>query len=45
MADFFIADLQKIPEILWKRGYSNDDIQSITNENLICFLQNTLQNK
>ena len=40
-----IADLQKIPEILWKRGYSNDDIQSITNENLICFLQNTLQNK
>ncbi|MDR0795299.1 MAG: membrane dipeptidase [Tannerella sp.] len=33
-----IADLQKIPEILRKRGYSGADIRAITGENLIRFL-------
>ena len=34
-----IEDLQKIPEMLSKRGYSPDDIENIMNKNFINFLQ------
>ena len=37
-----IADLRKIPEILQKRGYSENDINAITSGNLIRFLQRAL---
>ena len=37
-----IADLQNIPGILRKRGYSTTDIQAITGENLIRFLRQAL---
>jgi membrane dipeptidase len=35
-----IADLQKIPELLLKRGFSNDDITKICHQNWIDFLMN-----
>lgn len=38
-----IADLQKIPDLLSKRGYSPFDIENIMNQNFIRFLQNTWQ--
>lgn len=34
-----IADLQKIPKMLSKRGYTSDDIDNIMNKNFICFLK------
>lgn len=34
-----IADLQKIPNLLRKRGYSNSDIEKIMNQNFINFLR------
>ncbi len=34
-----IADLQKIPELLSKRGYSASDIENITSQNFIKFLK------
>ncbi len=34
-----IADLQKIPELLSKRGYSSFDIENITSQNFIKFLK------
>jgi len=37
-----IADLQKIPEILRKRGYSDDDIQAMGNGNVVRFLRQVL---
>jgi membrane dipeptidase len=37
-----IADLQKIPDILRKRGYSENDIKAIAGENLIRFLYSAL---
>jgi membrane dipeptidase len=37
-----IADLQRIPEIIRKRGYSEDDIQAITSGNLIRFIRKIL---
>jgi membrane dipeptidase len=37
-----IADLQKIPDILRKRGYADDDIRGITGGNLIGFLQRAI---
>ncbi|MDH6305327.1 membrane dipeptidase [Parabacteroides sp. PH5-13] len=37
-----IADLQKVPEILKKRGYSDKDIEAIASGNVIRFLQNSL---
>jgi len=33
-----IADLQKIPDLLLKRGFSNDDIIKICHQNWIDFL-------
>jgi len=36
-----IADLQKIPQLLSKRGYSSLDIENITSVNFLRFLQNT----
>lgn len=36
-----IADLQKIPQLLSKRGYSSLDIENITSGNFLRFLQNT----
>ncbi len=36
-----IADLQKIPEMLSKKGYSKEDIENIMSENFIKFLQRT----
>ncbi|QBA65082.1 dipeptidase [Muriicola soli] len=38
-----IADLQKIPELLEKRGYSEDDIQNIMHRNFLRFLQEAWQ--
>ena len=38
-----IADLQKIPGILWKRGYSESDIQAIASGNLVDFLRRNLK--
>lgn len=35
-----IADLQKIPEILQQRGYSDDDVQNIMWKNWVRFLEN-----
>jgi len=35
-----IADLQTIPSLLTKRGYSNDDIENIVHKNWIRFLRN-----
>ncbi len=35
-----IADLQKIPDLLLKRGFSNDDISKICHQNWINFLVN-----
>lgn len=35
-----IADLQKIPEILCQRGYSQDDVENIMYKNWVGFLQN-----
>lgn len=35
-----IADLQKIPELLLKRGFTNDDITKICHQNWIDFLMN-----
>lgn len=35
-----IADLQKIPDLLLKRGFSNDDITKICHQNWIDFLVN-----
>jgi len=37
-----IADLQKIPDILRNRGYSDEDIRAIASENLIAFLRKAL---
>ena len=37
-----IADLQKIPELLAQRGYSNGDIQQIMHANFIDFLRQNL---
>ena len=37
-----IADLQKIPEILRKRGFAEEDIQAIASGNLIRFLRQVL---
>jgi membrane dipeptidase len=34
-----IADLQKIPELLQKRGYSNDDISNVMHGNWLRFLR------
>ena len=34
-----IADLQNIPSLLQKRGYSNDDVENIMNRNWIRFLR------
>jgi membrane dipeptidase len=34
-----IADLQKIPELLQKRGYSNDDINNVMHSNWLRFLR------
>lgn len=34
-----IADLQKIPSLLAKRGYTNSDIEKIMNQNFINFLR------
>jgi len=36
-----IADLQKIPNLLSKRGYSSEDIENIMSRNFITFLHNT----
>jgi membrane dipeptidase len=33
-----IADLQKIPDLLLKRGFSNDDIKKVCHQNWIDFL-------
>lgn len=38
-----ITDLQKIPNLLSKRGYSSLDIENIMSQNFIRFLQNTWQ--
>lgn len=38
-----IADLQKIPELLKERGYSENDIVNIMHKNFIAFLQRTWQ--
>jgi membrane dipeptidase len=38
-----IADLQKIPDILKERGYSNDDIDNIIYKNWVRFLENAWQ--
>jgi membrane dipeptidase len=35
-----IADLQKIPEILFLRGYSEDDVENIMWKNWVSFLEN-----
>jgi len=35
-----IADLQKIPEILQQRGYSEDDVENIMWRNWVRFLEN-----
>ncbi|WP_127137927.1 dipeptidase [Flagellimonas oceanensis] len=35
-----IADLQKVPSMLAKRGYTNSDIEKIMNQNFINFLRN-----
>lgn len=37
-----IADLQKVPEILKNRGYSDDDIEKIANGNWIRFMRKAL---
>jgi membrane dipeptidase len=34
-----IADLQKIPELLSKRGFSEDDIKRICHQNWLNFLE------
>lgn len=34
-----IADLQKIPDLLTKRGYTSTDIEKIMNQNFIDFLR------
>ncbi|MEP0133686.1 MAG: membrane dipeptidase [Eudoraea sp.] len=36
-----IADLQKLPDLLHKRGYNNEDIENIMHANFIRFLRNT----
>lgn len=36
-----IADLQKIPEILQQRGYSEEDVENIMWKNWVRFLENT----
>lgn len=36
-----IADLQKLPDLLLKRGYSAEDIENIMHANFIRFLRNT----
>lgn len=36
-----IADLQKLPDLLHKRGYNIEDIENIMNANFIRFLRNT----
>lgn len=36
-----IADLQKLPDILKKRGYTQKDIENIMHQNFIDFLRNT----
>ncbi len=36
-----IADLQKIPLLLYQKGYSNDDIENIMHLNFIKFLERT----
>lgn len=38
-----IADLQNIPQLLTKRGYSEDNINNIMHQNFICFLHKTWQ--
>ena len=38
-----IADLQKIPEILKERGYSQEDVDNIMYKNWIRFLENAWQ--
>ncbi|NQU53477.1 MAG: membrane dipeptidase [Bacteroidetes bacterium] len=35
-----IADIQKVPTLLQKRGYNTEDIENIMNRNYIRFLQN-----
>ncbi len=37
-----IADIQKVPVLLKKRGYSDKDIESIASENLIRFMRKAL---
>jgi membrane dipeptidase len=34
-----IADLQKIPDLLWKRGYSEMDVKKVMGENWLNFLK------
>jgi membrane dipeptidase len=34
-----IADLQKIPDLLTKRGFSEDDIKKICHQNWLNFLE------
>ncbi|MGB5272335.1 MAG: membrane dipeptidase [Eudoraea sp.] len=36
-----IADLQKLPNLLYKRGYNNKDIENIMHANFIRFLRNS----
>jgi membrane dipeptidase len=36
-----IADLQKLPDLLHKRGYNTEDIENIMHANFIRFLRNT----
>ena len=37
-----ISDLQKIPRLLYNRGYSNEDVENIMSKNFISFLEETL---
>jgi membrane dipeptidase len=37
-----ISDLQKIPQLLYKRGYNNEDVENIMSKNFISFLEETL---
>lgn len=38
-----IADLQKLPQLLTERGYSNDDIAQILHKNFLSFLERVWQ--
>jgi membrane dipeptidase len=37
-----IADLQKIPSMLYDKGYSNEDVENILSRNWIRFLMKNL---